>query len=107
MGSIVGPAVTVLLNLTDSPLQMSAALPMLLVSAIGAIWLARSAVGGGTIVALVLAVGLGLSIPWTFAHMDDFENQGLERAFHDAIATGDSQEGATTIDGSVVGVGAE
>ncbi|MFB9312859.1 hypothetical protein [Nocardioides plantarum] len=101
--SIVAPGLAVLVRVTDSPMLMNNALPILLVSVIGAIWLARSAVQGATVVAGVLAAALLLSIPWTFAAMDDFQQQGVERAFHDAVLTGDSQEGARTVDGSVVG----
>ena len=101
--SILAPGLAVLVRVTDSPMLMNNALPILLVSVIGAIWLARSAVQGATVVAGVLAGALLLSIPWTFAAMDGFAQQGVERAFHDAVLTGDSQEGATTVDGSVVG----
>jgi hypothetical protein len=105
--SILSPGVAVALRLTDSPLVMSNALPILLVSVVGAIWLARSAMTSRALVAGALAVGLLLSIPWTFAAMKDFRQQGLERAFHDAVSTGEDQEGATTLDGSTVGYGAE
>lgn len=101
--AIVAPGLAVLVRVTDSPLLMNNALPILLVSVVGAIWLARSAVQGSTVVAGVLAGALLLSIPWTFSAMDDFQQQGIERAFHDAVLTGDSQEGARTVDGSVVG----
>lgn len=101
--SILTPGLAVLVRLTDSPMVMNNALPILLVSVVGAIWLARSAVQGSTLVAGALAAGLLLSVPWTFSAMETFKQQGLERAFHDAVVTGDSQEGATTVDGSVVG----
>ena len=101
--SILAPGLAVALRVTDSPLLMSNALPILLVSVVGAIWLARSAMSSGFIVAGVLAAGLLLSIPWTFSSMSDFKQQSLERAFHDAVSTGDNQEGARTLDGSIVG----
>ncbi len=101
--SIIVPALAVALRLTDSPMLMSNALPILLVSVVGAIWLARSAMSGGLLVAGLLSAALLVSIPWTFSRMDTFEQQGLERAFHDAVTTGQSQEGALTLDGSVVG----
>ena len=101
--SILVPGAAVLLRLTDSPLVMSNALPILLVSVIGAIWLARSAVQGSALVAVALAAGLLLSVPWTFSAMETFRQQGVERAFHDAVATGESQEGVRTLDGSYVG----
>ncbi len=101
--SILAPGLAVVLRLTDSPLVMSNALPVLLVAVIGAVWLARSATSRGSVVAAVLSGALLLSIPWTFASMRDFQHQGLERAFHDAVSTGGAQEGARTVDGSVVG----
>jgi hypothetical protein len=101
--SIVTPGLAVLVRLTDSPLLMNNALPILLVSIVGAIWLARSAVQGAALVAGALAAGLLISIPWTFSSMETFKQQGVERAFHDAVATGESQEGAVTLDGSYVG----
>lgn len=101
--SIVAPGLAVALRVTDSPLLMSNALPILLVSVVGAIWLARSAMSSGFIVAGVLAGALFVSAFWTFAAMPDFKQQSLERAFHDAVATGDNQEGARTLDGSIVG----
>jgi hypothetical protein len=101
--SILAPGLAVLARLTDSPMLMSNALPILLVSVVGAVWLARSAVQGTALVASALAVALLLSIPWTFSAMADFRRQGVERAFHDAVSTGDSQEGVRTLDGSVVG----
>ena len=105
--SIAAPGLAVALRLTDTPLQLSDALPVLLVSVIGAVWLARSSTTRRTATGAALAGALLLSIPWTFAAMDDFPRQGLERAFHDAVATGDDQEGARTLDGSVVGYGHE
>jgi hypothetical protein len=101
--SVVAPGLGAALGLTDSPLAMSNALPILLTSVVGGVWLARSAVGSGAVVAAALAAGLLLSAPWTFASMPDFERQGLERAFHDAVSTGDDQEGAATLDGGTVG----
>ncbi len=101
--SILAPALAVLLRLTDSPLLMSNALPILIVSVVGAVWLARSAMSRGGAVASALAVLLLLSVPWTFASMRDFDHQELERAFHDAVSTGEAQEGAISVNGSVVG----
>ena len=101
--SILAPGLAVVLHLTDSPLLMSNALPVLLVSVVGSVWLARSAMSHGTTVAAVLAGALLLSIPWTFGTMRDFEHQGLERAFHDAVSSRGDQEGARAPGGSVVG----
>ncbi|MBC7631260.1 hypothetical protein [Aeromicrobium sp.] len=105
--SILAPGVAVLVRVTDSPMLMNNALPILLVSVVGAIWLARSSLTSGVLVAGILAVVLLLSIPWTFAAMSDFKHQGIERAFHDAITTQESQDGAATVDGSVVGYSQE
>jgi len=101
--AVVTPGAAVLLRLTDSPMVMSNAVPILLLSVVGALWLARSSVEQGPAVAVALVLGLLASIPWTFTSMETFQRQGIERAFHDAVATGESQEGATTLDGTVVG----
>ncbi len=101
--TILLPGAAAALGLDDAPLTPADALPVLMVSVVGGLWLARSAPGGSNPVAAALAVGLLLSIPWTFAGMDSFERQGLEGAFHDAVLTGDSQEGARTPSGAVVG----
>lgn len=103
LASILAPGVAVLVRVTDSPMIMSNALPILLFSVVGAIWLARSSLTGGLLVSGILSGLLLLSIPWTFTAMTDFKHQGIERAFHDAITTQDSQDGAEAVDGSVVG----
>ncbi len=101
--AVITPAAAVLLRLTDSPMVMNNAVPILLLSVVGALWLARSSVEQGPAVAVALVLGLLASIPWTFTSMESFPRQGIERAFHDAVATGESQEGAITVDGTVVG----
>ncbi len=101
--TVLTPGVTALAGLDDTPVQLGDALPILLVAVVGGIWLVRSAVHDPTVVAGALALGLLASIPWTFSAMETVERQGLERAFHDAVATGRSQEGVRTVDGSYVG----
>lgn len=101
--AIIVPALSVALKLTDSPMIMRNALPILLFSMIGAIWLARSAGDGASIVSALLVVGLLISIPWTFQAMKTYKYQGLESTFAAAVSTRQSQEGATTPDGSTVG----
>lgn len=101
--AVLAPGVAALLGLDDTPLSLDHAIPVLLVAVVGALWLARSAERGAAPVAALLALGLGASVPWTFQAMATFDRQGLERAFHDAIATGESQEGARTVSGAVVG----
>ncbi|WP_148611264.1 hypothetical protein [Nocardioides rubriscoriae] len=105
--SILVPALATATGLTDSPMQLEGALPILLVSVVGGVWLARSAVQDNTLVATGLALALFASIPWTFSAMQTFRHQGLERAFHDAVTSGESQEGARAVDGSLVGYDAE
>ncbi|WKN49193.1 hypothetical protein [Nocardioides sp. Arc9.136] len=105
--AVLTPALAVALRLTDSPLLMRNALPILLLSVIGAIWLARSAGEGSTLVSAVLVVGLLASIPWTFQAMKTYEYQNLESTFAAAVSTGESQEGARTLDGSTVGIMSE
>ena len=101
--AIVVPALSVALKLTDSPMIMRNALPILLFAMIGAIWLARSAGDGASLVSALLVVGLVASIPWTFQAMKTYKYQGLESTFAAAVSTQQSQEGATTPDGSTVG----
>jgi hypothetical protein len=86
---------------------MRNALPMLFLSVIGAVWLARSAGTGSTIVAAVLVVGLLVSIPFTFQQMKTYKYQNLESSFAAAVSTRESQEGATTLNGETVGIVAE
>lgn len=105
--SILMPALAVALRLTDSPMLMRNAVPILLVSVIGAIWLARSAEEGGTLVAALVIVGLVLSIPWTLDAMKTYRYQNLEAAFAAALTTGESQEGAETLNGEKVGIVSE
>lgn len=105
--AIAMPPVAVLLQLTDSPMLMRNGLPILLISVIGAIWLARSSAGGGALVAGALVAGLLASIPWTFDAMKTYEHQNLEAAFANAVSTGQSQEGARTRDGETVGIVSE
>ncbi|MDN4159863.1 hypothetical protein [Nocardioides abyssi] len=102
--AVLTPALAVALRLTDSPLLMRNALPILLLAVIGGIWLARSAGDASTLVSAVLVVGLLASIPWTFSSMKTYEYQNLESAFAAAVSTRESQEGTRTLDGSTVGL---
>lgn len=101
--SILTPALAVALRLTDSPMLMRNALPILLISVVGAIWLARSAEEGSTMVAGVVVVLLLISIPWTLREMKTYRYQNLEAPFAAAITTRESQEGAETLNGDKVG----
>lgn len=102
--TVLAPAGAVVLHLTDSPMVMRNALPILLVSVIGAIWLARSAGSSATLVSALVVVGLLVSIPWTFQGMKTYKYQNLESNFAAAVSTGQSQEGASTLSGQSVGV---
>lgn len=101
--AILMPAGAVALRLTDSPMLMRNALPVLLVAVIGAIWLARSSDTANTMVSALLVVGLLISIPWTFQAMKTYRYQNLESSFAAAVSTGQSQEGAQTLNGETVG----
>jgi hypothetical protein len=105
--SIVTPAMAVVLRLTDSPMLMRNALPILLIAMIGAIWLARSADEGSTLVAALVVVGLIVSIPWTLDAMKTYRYQNLEAPFAAAVTTGESQEGAETLNREKVGIVSE
>jgi hypothetical protein len=105
--SILAPAATVALGLTDAPMLMRNALPILLFAVIGAIWLARSAGAQNSVVSAVLVAVLVASIPWTFHAMKTYRYQNLESAFAAAISTGESQEGARTLGGGTIGVVSE
>ncbi|MGB0102298.1 MAG: hypothetical protein WBP61_18610 [Nocardioides sp.] len=105
--AILTPALAVALRLTDSPMLMRNALPILLLSVVGAIWLARSADEGSTLVAALVIVGLVISIPWTLNAMKTYRYQNLEAPFAAALTTGESQEGAETRNGEKVGIVSE
>lgn len=105
--SILLPSAAVVLRLTDSPMLMRNALPILLISVIGAIWLARSAEEGSTLVAALVVVALVISIPWTLQAMKSYRYQNLEAPFAAAITTGESQEGAQTLNREKVGIVSE
>lgn len=105
--TILTPAMAIVLRLTDSPMLMRNALPILMLSVIGAIWLARSADEGSTLVAAMIVVGLVLSIPWTLQEMKTYRYQNLEAPFAAAITTGESQEGAETLNREKVGIVSE
>ncbi|MGV3562047.1 MAG: hypothetical protein ACO1ON_02100 [Nocardioides sp.] len=102
--TVLAPAGAVVLHLTDSPMVMRNALPILLVSVIGAIWLARSAGSSATLVSALVVVGLLVSIPWTFQGMKTYKYQNLESTFAAAVSTGQSQEGTRTLSGQAVGI---
>lgn len=102
--AVVSPALSVVLNLTDSPMQMRNALPILLFSTIGGIWIARSSEANNTIVSAVLIALLVASIPWTFQAMKTYRYQNLESNFAAAVSTRESQEGAKTLSGATVGI---
>lgn len=105
--AILAPAMAIVLRLTDSPMLMRNALPILLLSIVGAIWLARSADEGSTLVAALIVVGLIISIPWTLQQMKTYRYQNLEAPFAAALTTGESQEGAETVNREKVGVESE
>jgi hypothetical protein len=105
--AIITPAGAVVLRLTDSPMLMRNALPILMISMIGAIWLARSAEEGSTIVAALVVVALVISVPWTIQAMKTYRYQNLEAPFAAAITTGESQEGAETLNREKVGIVSE
>lgn len=105
--SILLPSMAVVLRLTDSPMLMRNSLPILLISVIGAIWLARSAEEGSTLVAALVVVALVISIPWTLQAMKTYRYQNLEAPFAAAITTGQSQEGAQTLNREKVGIVSE
>lgn len=105
--SIVMPALAVVLKLTDSPMLMRNALPILMFAMIGAIWLARSTGPGNAVVSALLIAVLIASIPWTFQAMKTYKYQNLESSFAAAVSTRESQEGAQTLDGSTVGIVSE
>lgn len=87
--AIVQPGLTALVGATDRPMAMSGALPALLLSVVGAVWLARSAITGQRAVAGAVVAGLLLSVPWTFAAMGDRATSDVERSFHDAVRHGE------------------
>lgn len=105
--AVFAPAGSVLLNLTDAPMQMRNAVPMLLLAVIGAMWLARSGDSSNVLISAVLIVLLIVSIPWTFHWMQSYRYQNLEAPFAAAVSTRESQEGATTRSGAIIGIADE
>lgn len=105
--AILSPPVSAMLELTDQPMVMRNALPILLMAVVGMLWLARSAGNGASLVATLGIVALLVSIPWTFEAMKDFKYQNLESNFAAAVSTRESQEGAATRDGATVGYASE
>lgn len=105
--AVLSPPVSALLGLTDQPMVMRHALPILLMALVGFLWLARSAGTGSSPVAALGVVALLVSIPWTFGAMEDFQHQNLESEFAAALSTGRSQEGAVARDGAPVGYASE
>jgi hypothetical protein len=105
--AIAIPPAAIALQLTDSPMNMRNGLPILLIAVVGAIWLARSSVGGNGLVVAALIVGLLASVPWTFDAMKTYRYQNLEAAFANAVSTGQSQEGSRTLDGETMGIVSE
>ena len=107
LGAVLAPAASSLLGLSEAPMLMRNALPILLLSVIGAIWVARSVEERNSLVVAVLVALLVASVPWTFHAMRTYPFQNLEAAFADAVSTGESQEGARTLAGGTVGVASE
>lgn len=105
--AIAMPPAAVLLQFTDSAMLMRNGLPILLISVIGAVWLARTSTTASGLVVAALIAGLLASIPWTFDAMKTYEHQNLEAAFADAVSTRQSQEGAKTLDGETIGIVSE
>jgi hypothetical protein len=102
--AIVAPALTVLVDLTDSPMQMRNCLPILFFAVIGGMWLARSSESSNAIISAILVVAMLASIPWTFHAMKTYRYQNLEAPFAAAVSTGKSQEGTSTVSGAEIGV---
>ena len=102
--AIAAPALTVLVGLTDSPMQMRNCLPIILFSVIGGMWLARTSESSNAIISTVLMVVLLASVPWTFYAMKTYRYQNLEAPFAAAVLTGESQEGTSTVSGARIGV---
>ena len=93
----------------SGPPQLRDAVPILLVSVLGAVWLvAGSAITRSSRVVGVVALAvLAVSVPWTFRAMSTYDDQVLEASFADAVRTGRSQEGALTAGGQQVGYASE
>jgi hypothetical protein len=104
LATIVTPGLAAALKLTTSPMAMRSAVPILLVSVIGAIWLARALRPAHVLVASGLVLALAASVPWTFTQMKTFGHQNLEAVFADAVSTGKSQDGAHNESGQLVGI---
>jgi hypothetical protein len=102
--SMVTPAVSTALRLTNQPMALRSALPILVCAVLGGLWLARSFAERSAGVGAVLALALACSIPWTLHEMRVFPRQGLEAAFARAVTSGNSQEGTTSTGGAQIGI---
>jgi hypothetical protein len=101
--TIVSPAVAAGLGLSQAPMALRAALPIMLVAVLAGLWMVRSVTDRAFAVAAVLAVLLAVSIPWTFVAMRHYPRQGLESGFVAALEHGKSQEGTTSRGGAQIG----
>ncbi len=93
----------------SGPPQLRDAVPILLVSVLGALWLVTGSATtrSSRLVGVVALVVLAVSLPWTFRAMSTYDDQVLEAAFADAVRTGRSQEGTLTAGGQQVGYASE
>ena len=93
----------------SGPPQLRDAVPILLVSVLGAVWLVAGSATtrSSRVVGVVALAVLAVSLPWTFRAMSTYDDQVLEARFADAVRTGRSQEGTLTAGGQQVGYASE
>lgn len=102
--SIAMPAALALGQNDLTQIDLADALPILLLSIIGILWLFQSLPQARTLVLALGGLGLLLSIPITWQAMHDYQYQSMEQAFVRAVETGDDQEGTFSRGGLEVGI---
>ena len=93
----------------SGPPLLREAVPILLVSVVGALWSAgaRTATPASRAVGILALLVVVASLPWTWRAMSTYDHQVLEAGFVDAASTGRSQEGAITTGGAQIGYASE
>ncbi|MCZ4499215.1 MAG: hypothetical protein JWQ74_1768 [Marmoricola sp.] len=101
--AILHPGISAYFGLTDSPMEMGEGVLILMAGVVGGIWLVRSTGQGAQGFAVVLAILMAVSIPWTLHTMKTYKYQSVEGNFAQALETGQSQEGVRNRSGQILG----
>ncbi len=102
--SIATPGALALARDDLAQIDLQDALPILVVSIVGILWLFQSLPQARPLVLVLGALGLAVSIPITWRALDVYPYQSMEQAFQRAVKTGDDQEGTLSRGGLEVGI---